>query len=391
MSGVAFFRVKKLKGGGIITLAARHNKREIQAELGAGGSIDPTRARLNYALAGPDGAADVGCLAKELMVQAGVGKLRKDAVMGLEFVFSLPVGTAIDDRAYFTACTEWAGVAFGGVVLSAEVHHDEAAPHCHVLMLPLIDGRMGGNKAVGGQQKLMALQMQFHNDVAAKFGLSKAPSRLSGTAKQAGAKAVLQKLRQTGDSAMQSSVWAVIRDAIERDPAQFMQALDIELATPKKQGRTMAQIFTSKGKGKAKETPNAIAFAPPKEPNPVGLAQNAIAFVPPEKGQRLCSVAFAPKPALPAEPPLPTAALSHCQPAPTPARRPALLPLQARPEPELMEETTRIRDSDLDPERYDPDSGEYIPHKPHAPRQRDAADAWVEHQWRGNLGIDSAP
>ena len=389
MSGAAFFRVKKLKGGGIITLAARHNKREIQAEMGTGGSIDPTRARLNYALAGPAGAADVGHLAKELMALSGVGKLRKDAVLALEFVFSLPVGTAIDDRNYFIACTEWAGVAFGGVVLSAQVHHDETAPHCHVLMLPLIDGRMGGSDLVGGKQKLASLQKQFHAEVASKFGLSKAPARQSGAAKEAGAKAVLQKLRETGDSAMQSSAWAVIRDAVERDPGPFMLALGIELVTPKKPGRTMVQIFTSKGKGKAKETPNPIAFAPSKEPNPIG-------FEPHKKERTLCSVGFASKTTLSAQPPRPTSAPGHCPPAPatTPAPRPALQPLPD-PEPEPLVQTTRIRDSDLDPERYDPDSGDYIPRKPPAPRQRDAADAWVSHQLRSDpsksAGQDATP
>lgn len=53
MSGAAFLRVKKLKGGGIIGVAARHNKREIQAKMGAAGSIDPTRLYLNCALTTP--------------------------------------------------------------------------------------------------------------------------------------------------------------------------------------------------------------------------------------------------------------------------------------------------------------------------------------------------
>lgn len=365
MSGAAFFRVKKLKGGNIITLAARHNKREIQAELGAVGTIDPARMHLNYTLAGPAAAADVALLAKELLAAAGVGKLRKDAVMGLEFVFSLPVGTALDDRAYFTACTAWAGVTFGGVTLSAQVHHDEAAPHCHVIILPLIEGRMGGSAVIGGKQKLAALQKQFHAEVAGKFGMSKAPARLSGTAKQAGVTAVLQRLRESGDSALQSAVWAQLREAVERDPAPFMQALNIELASPKKPGRTMAQIFTSKGKGRAKEGPNPIGFAPPK------------------KERTLCSVGFAPKPALPAQPPRPTPAPDHCPPAPapTPAPRPALQPLPD-PEPELLVQTTRVRDSDLDPARYDPDSGDYIPRKQPAPRQRVATDVWVAQQLR---------
>ena len=92
MSGAAFLRIKKLKGGGIITVAARHNRRVIQAEIGASKTIDSTRSGLNETLEGPPTAADVGQLAKDLMKAAGVTRLRKDAVMALEIVFSLPPG-----------------------------------------------------------------------------------------------------------------------------------------------------------------------------------------------------------------------------------------------------------------------------------------------------------
>lgn len=351
MSGAGVMRVKKLKGNGIITVAARHNRRVIQAEMGAAGSIDPTRSCLNETLTGPSTAADVGQLAKDLMTAAGVVKLRKDAVMGLEIVFSLPHDHALDDRAYFTACAEWAGATFGGAcnILSVDIHRDEAAPHCHVLLLPLIDGRMDGSNLIGGKQKLMALQKEFHAAVASTFGLSKAPARMAGTTRQAGARAVLQKLRDTADSALQSAAWAVIREAVERDPAPFMLALGIELVAPKKPGRTMAQIFTSKGKGRAKEPSNPIGFAPPK------------------KEQTLCSVGFTPKPLLSAAPP--------------PPARPAPAPAVELPKPQIEDgvevETTRVRDGDLDPALYDPDSGDYFRRPPAARQQRQAADAWV--------------
>ena len=314
MSGASFLRIKKLKGGGIIAVAARHNRRVIQAEMGATGSIDPTRSCLNETLVGPSTAADVGQLAKEMMAAAGVVKLRKDAVMGLKIVFSLPPGHTLDDRAYFTACATWAGASFGGAqnVLSVDIHRDEAAPHCHVLLLPLIDGRMDGSNLIGGKQKLMALQKDFHSKVAALYGLSKAPARLNGTAKHAGAKAVLQKLREASDGALQSAAWSVIREAVERDPAPFMMALDIELATLKKPGRTMAQIFTSKGKGRTSS-------------NPIG-------FTPPKKEQTLCSVGFGKTPAP--------------QLAPK-AQAPALDRPCAAEDCDL--ETVRVRDSDLDP------------------------------------------
>lgn len=251
MSAAAFLRVKKLKQGGIIKLAARHNRREIQAELGADSHIDPARTHLNQTLQGAATADDVALAAKALMRGAGIGKLRKDAVKCIEAVFSLPPDHAIDDTAYFTDCAAWAGVYFGGAanILSVDIHRDEGAPHCHVLILPLVNNRMDGSNLIGGKKKLHEMQMQFFNEVAIRYGLQKAPARLSGVSKEAAAKAVLQKLRDTDDAALKSRVWATQRDAIERDPAPWVIALGLVIEKPRKALKSMAAIFTSKGKG----------------------------------------------------------------------------------------------------------------------------------------------
>lgn len=351
MSGAAFLRIKKLKGGGIITVAARHNRRVIQAELGATGSIDPARSHLNETLQGPPTAADVGQLAKDLMTAAGVAKLRKDAVMALEIVFSLPPGHAIDDRAYFNDCAVWARNHLGGMTLSVDIHRDEAAPHCHVLLLPLVDGRMDGGRMMGGKQKLMAMQKQFHLDVAARYGLSKAPARLTGATKHAAAKAVLTKMRETGDKAMQSAAWANIRAAIENDPAPFLMAMDIQSQAPQKKLRTMAQIFTSKGKGSNKEA-------------------MSIDFAPPEKEQCLCSVDFDPKPPTPPQPKAP----------PEPTKSAPYSSTESR----VIE--VRVRDADQDPNLYDPTTGEFYKRPPPAPRRHQQAVNDALSALRGRMG-----
>lgn len=320
MSGAAFLRIKKLKGGGIITVAARHNRRVIQAENGAMGSIDPTRSGMNETLQGPLTADDVGQLARDMMAAAGVGKLRKDAVMALEIIFSLPPDHHLDDRSYFTDCAAWVGDYFGGAqnILSVDIHRDEAAPHCHVLLLPLFDNRMGGSNLLGGKQKFLLMQKHFHENVASRYGLRKAPARLSGNAKQATATAVLKRLRETTDKALQSKVWPTIRDKIENDPAAFLMTLGMELKAPAKKLRTMAAIFTSKGKGKVKET------------NPIG-------FTPPAKKQTLSCVGFTSKP---------------------PPSAPPLIDLKSLPDKQVIE-VVRVRDCDLDPTLFDPATGEF--------------------------------
>lgn len=341
MSGAGILRIKKLKRSGIITVAARHNKREIQAELGATGSIDPTRSCLNYSLAGPATAGDVGQLAKDLMTAAGITRLRKDAVMGLELVFSLPPAHTIDDQAYFTDCTAWAGRYFGGVILSSDVHKDESNEHCHVLILPLIASRMDGARMMGNKQKLMEMQKQFHTEVAGRYGLHKAPARLAGATKEAAAQAVLKRLRETRDKALESKLWATMRDLIENDPAPFLRELGIELQAPAKKLRTVAQIMTSVGKGGN------------KEPKPID-------FAPPENRRCLCSVDFTPK-----APP----------PAPAQHRHGNEIEVSKVVDAPFVEATTKHRESDQASDRYSHDTGDYCPARPPAPpRHRQAVN-----------------
>lgn len=345
MSAAAFLRVKKLKGGGIIKSAARHNKREIQAELGADSHIDPARTRLNQTLQGaatPDGVA---LLAKDLMRGAGIGKLRKDAVLGIEAIFSLPPDTAINDTAYFTDCAMWAGVYFGGAqnILSVDIHRDEAAPHSHVLIVPLVDNRMDGSNLIGGKQKMLEMQKLFFEAVASRYGLSKAPARLSGETKQAAAKAVLQKLRETADTALTSSLWATFREMIERDPAPYLMALGLAVEKPKKALKTMAAIFTGKGKGGNKQTDNRS--------NPIGFAI-------PAKRQTLCSVGFDQKQ--------------------SPQGNPKVAPrVSANKQDCGMVETVRVRDSENDPAYFNPETGEFMKPPQTTCLNRAAADSWV--------------
>ena len=289
MSASGFMRLKTLSGSGKVLVASRHNKRLIQAEKGAAGHIDATRIDLNYSLHGPADPMAVAKHAKAVMAAANIKILRKNAVLAIEIIFSVPPQTEIDLEAYFKDSLQWAAQNFGGIdnVLSADVHLDESAPHLHILILPLVDGRMKGSELCGNRQRLQFLHNDFHNAVAGRYGFARAPARLQGQAKEKTAQAVIQHVRATNDTAQSSALWSVIRDLIDRDPAQFAQSLGIEIATPAaKAARTMAQIFTSKGKGSNKPS-KPIGFA--TSPKPIGLETIAEPLT-------LCSVGFARKP-----------------------------------------------------------------------------------------------
>ena len=255
--------------------AARHNRRTIQAELGAHSHIDVERICLNETIAGPDTPEAVAALALELMTNAGVIKPRKDYAQAIELLCSLAPDTTINIGDYFRRCVAWAGERFGvSNVLSADIHLDESAPHCHVLILPLVDGRMKGSDLIATLE-LTKLRKSFALDVAQEFGLKAPPRQMSGAMRGQAVRMVLERLESTQDAILKSALWQTVRRGIERNPAPFVAALGIDLTgvEPERKKRTMAQIFTSPGKGgKVDKAAKPIGFAGREASNPKGFA-----------------------------------------------------------------------------------------------------------------------
>lgn len=169
MSSFAILRLKKrqLKAAGAM---ARHALREDQVT-----NADPARSAQNRVLVGTGKTAD--------QVMAGISsalpeRRRKDAVEVVEFLVTaspeaLKAKSERAQDAYFTAALRWLAAKFGGKanVHLAVVHRDESTPHMQVLMTPLVDGKLQGNKLIGGPAGLRAHQTAFAAEVGAKHGL----------------------------------------------------------------------------------------------------------------------------------------------------------------------------------------------------------------------------
>jgi hypothetical protein len=256
MSGVGFLRFKTLSGAGIVLAASRHNRREIAAELGVDSHIDSARVHLNYSLYGPTTARAVADHAKVLIAAAGITKLRKNCAYAIEIVFSLPLSFSGDGRGFFDACMDWSILQFGGAsnLLSFDVHMDEAAPHAHALILPLLCGRMKASDMLGNRSTIASRQDSFHKDVAARFGLTRAPAALKGATKAALAKLVTEHMQRTSDAALTSAAWQNIKEAIQNDPAPFALTFGIEIIQTSKQGKSFVQIMTAVTKPETQKT-----------------------------------------------------------------------------------------------------------------------------------------
>ncbi|MBX9849173.1 MAG: plasmid recombination protein, partial [Rhodocyclaceae bacterium] len=300
MTHVQFLRIKKLTGKAIIEVAARHNCREILAELGAapGGHIDPARVSLNRVLRGHGTAAAVASEAQALMDAAGIKATRKDAVMALEIIFSLPPESPIDHDRFFNESVQWTGQYFAAPVISAIVHNDEAAPHCHVLLLPLVDGRMIGSDLMGGRAKLQALQADFHAQVGQGHGLTRQTTQKhpSAATRKKAIDSAFDVLE--ANSGLSASVLLALLAPHMADPAPLLLALGLDMPTPTAIKGGFTKMMTKPctpekpiGFGKKKPIGFDASAAPENEQtlSCVGFAKFSPSFPPPDEPQTASS------------------------------------------------------------------------------------------------------
>lgn len=246
LESAQFVALKKLKGSNIVRTAARHNLREIQKEIGANSHIDASRMGDNRILDGPATAREVAALTDKLMTDAGATVKRKDQVLAIEILFSLPAKSHINTDNFFIDALQWARDFFKLPVLSAVIHRDEAAPHMHVLLLPLVNGRMAGSEVVGNRQRLQALQTNFFDLVGVRYGLSRpnTPKRLNQATKQKYARLAYTAIVSDPDMLLRPEVEQALLDAISRNPEPLLNALGLALPTMANRGKTFVEIMT---------------------------------------------------------------------------------------------------------------------------------------------------
>ena len=199
-------------------------------------------------------------------------------IRALEIIFSLPPETTIDIVRYFGIATAWLEQYFEAPVISAIVHNDEAAPHCHVLLLPLVGGRMIGSDLMGGRAKLQALQVDFHAQVGQRHGLARQEphKRLSAPIRRQALDSAVGALE--ANSGLNSDLLRVLVEPHLKNPEPLLLALGLAMPQPKAKG-TFAGIMTK----------------PCKPEKPIGFSRSkSIGFEvdAPKKEQTLSCVGF---------------------------------------------------------------------------------------------------
>lgn len=182
----------------------------------------------NRILAGPETAAEVVAIAQRMLEAVDTTKLKRDHVQAIEFVFSLPAGSGIDEAAFFGQCLAWLRNEIPLPVLSFVCHFDEAAPHAHALLLPVKAGKhIGGNLC--DKSSVKDLTTDFFEKVAGPAGLKRSAAKFHGQTKKWATAAVLRECEAMGLPGANGPLWGLLRAVIERDPTEAVRLLGIDV------------------------------------------------------------------------------------------------------------------------------------------------------------------
>jgi hypothetical protein len=248
------FNIAKIKTVSKLRDAFKHNKREIAYENNCEGSIDPSRTRFNYSLTGAQDSTQLTDVVNQAIftyVKHTGKQLQSNAVVAVEVMFSVSAAyTAIDLTQYFQECFDWAVEDFApATVLTADVHLDESNPHMHIIFLCVTATNLVASAVVGYKGKQQERLMSLYRNVARKHGLELPLRGLSKANKIKLAGRVIESLEHSDDPLTHSKLYPTTKEAIRQNPAPFAFSLGVAVDLKPAKMRTVAEIFTSTGRG----------------------------------------------------------------------------------------------------------------------------------------------
>jgi hypothetical protein len=227
MTESVLIHVSKIKSREILKEALKHNLRMIERELVPGSHIDPGKSHANLVIDGGTDPAEMAKATVSEIIQATERPLRKNGVVAVEVVFSLPVNTSVNVDSFFKETVDWLKDYWNCPLVSAVVHKDEANPHLHAIVLPLRNGRMAGSALVGFKPELAAMKRSHHEAVGSHCGLTLVES-VPRFRRYTAAKDIVTRLQLNPSWLSHPSILAALLNAVAARPAELMSVLGIE-------------------------------------------------------------------------------------------------------------------------------------------------------------------
>lgn len=233
MSKVTIFaRNLRLSGHSrTLDLAEKHNKRSIVQEIGGYGGIDGSKTALNLELVSLNGKsyeeATLDVLRSLGLNLEHYSYTKKNRGYAVELVFSVTTGHQCDFNAMYADSLGWTRNYYPECpIIHAVIHHDEDTPHMHVILVPIVNGKLDANKITGYVGVSRNRNLSLFKFLDKRYGLT-FPVYLKGALKKAGANLAIQQYLKLPDSAIRSVLDESIQRSISARPEPYLYAFGI--------------------------------------------------------------------------------------------------------------------------------------------------------------------
>lgn len=214
-----------------LALAEKHNKRLIVQEIGGYGGIDGSQTALNLELVSLNGKTYQDA-AFDVLRSLGLNLehynyRKRNRGYAVELVFSVTSGHQCDFNAMYADSLGWLRNYYPEChVIHAVVHHDEDTPHMHVVLVPIVKGKLNADKISGYVGVSRNRNLSLFKFLDKRYGLT-FPVYLKGALKKAGANLAIQQYLKLPNDAIRSVLDESIQKSICARPEPYLYALGI--------------------------------------------------------------------------------------------------------------------------------------------------------------------
>lgn len=214
-----------------LALAEKHNCRLIAQEIGGYGGIDGKRTPLNLELIKLDGNSCEEA-AKSVLRSLGLdldhySYRKKNRGYSVELVFSVTAGHRCDFNSMYADSLGWLRDYYPeSHIVHAVIHHDEDTPHMHVILVPIVNGRLDADEISGYKGVSRKRNISLFEYLDKRYGLT-FPVYLKGAEKKTGAALAIKHFQRLPEVEIKNVLEQPILKSIYARPEPFLYALGI--------------------------------------------------------------------------------------------------------------------------------------------------------------------
>lgn len=214
-----------------LALADKHNRRLIAQEIGGYGAIDGRRTPLNIELASLEGNSyEEVAIAKLQSMGLDLSHYsyrKKNRGYAVELVFSVTAGHHCDFNGMYSDSLGWLRDYYPeSHIVHAVIHHDEDTPHMHVILVPIVNGRLDANEVSGYKGVSRKRNISLFEFLDKRYGLT-FPVYLKGAEKRAGAALAVLYYQKLPEAVVKNVLEQPIVQSIHARPEPYLYALGI--------------------------------------------------------------------------------------------------------------------------------------------------------------------